>query len=743
MTNIPGRPWPRKPDGYHVLCLGMPSLLRGNIMFRMTRGLLLIGLATCAGTLMAADPLQYPVTKTVNQVDDYHGTKVPDPYRWLEDDVRTNPEVRAWVTAQNKVTFDFLGKLKTREKIRQRLTTLWNYERVSPPAHRGHRWWYVRNDGLQNQAVLMARDKADGPSRVILDPNAWSKDGTIALAGWSPSDDGRYLAYGTAEAGSDWTVWRILDLTTSKLLNDELRWVKFNTPAWSRDSKGLYYARFDKPAEGKQFQSLNLNMKVFHHTVGTGQETDPLVLATPDHPDWGFSAETSEDGSYLFITTHVGTDHRYRVSYRDLKAAGSALVDLIPDFKNEWSFLGNRGSVAYFKTNLDAPLGRVVSTDLSAKGPPVWKEIIPQAKDKLEGASIAAERIVATYLRDASTRVSLFDLAGKPAATVELPGIGSADGFDGVMGDKDTYYSFSGFTTPTSVFRLDTMTGKSESWFRPKVAFNPDDYETRQVFYTSRDGTRVPMFISSKKGLKLDGENPVILYGYGGFDISQTPGFRVARLAWMEMGGVFAVANLRGGGEYGDEWHKAGTKTRKQNVFDDFIAAAEYLAKEKYSKPAKIAIQGGSNGGLLVGAVMTQRPELFGACLPAVGVMDMLRFQKFTAGRYWVDDYGSSDNKEEFEALHKYSPYHNLKPGTAYPATMITTADTDDRVVPGHSFKFAARAQACHKGANPMLIRIETRAGHGAGKPTAMQIEEIADIWAFAANALGMDPKVP
>ncbi|MFM7110292.1 MAG: prolyl oligopeptidase family serine peptidase, partial [Planctomycetota bacterium] len=356
----------------------------------------------------------------------------------------------------------------------------------------------------------------------------------------------------------------------------------------------------------------------------------------PDHPDWGFSAETSEDGAYLFITTHVGTDHRYRVSYRDLKVPGSPLVDLIPDFKNEWSFLGNKGSQAYFKTNLDAPLGRVVATDLSAKGPPSWREIIPQSKDKLEGASLTSGRIVATYLRDASTRVSLFDHAGKPASTVELPGIGTAGGFDGVMADNDTFYSFSGFTTPASVFRLDTLTGKSEPWFRPKVAFNPDDYETRQVFYTSRDGTRVPMFISSRKGLKQDGDNPVILYGYGGFDISLTPSFSVSRLAWMEMGGVFAVANLRGGGEYGDEWHKAGTKTKKQNVFDDFIAAAEYLVKEKYSRPSRIAIQGGSNGGLLVGAAMTQRPELFGACLPAVGVMDMLRFQKFTAGRYWV-----------------------------------------------------------------------------------------------------------
>ena len=704
------------------------------------RALLVLGLLISIGTIMAADPIAYPNAKKVDLVEEYHGTQVPDPYRWLEDDVRTSPEVRAWVEAENKVTFGYLNTLKDRETFRKRLTTLWNYERVTPPVHRGHRYWYLRNDGLQNQAVLMARDSANGVGRVILDPNAWSKDGTIALAGWAPSDNGRLLAYGVAEAGSDWTTWRVLDLVTSQLLPDELKWVKFNAPSWVRDGSGLYYARFDKPSDGQQFQSLNLNMKIYHHTVGSKQETDKLVMERPDNPEWGFQTETSDDGTYLFITTHVGTDHRYRVSYRDLKNPNSPLTDLITEFKNEWSFMGNRGSVVYFKTNLDAPLGRIVSTDLKAEGARVWREIVPQAKDKLDGASLTANRIVATYLRDASTRVMLFTLEGAAGALVELPGIGSADGFDGTQTDTDTYYSYSDFTTPTSIFRLDTATGKSDAWYRPKVAFNPLDYETRQVFVTSKDGTRVPMFISSKKGLKLTGDNPVILYGYGGFNISQTPAFRVSRLAWLEMGGVFAVANLRGGGEYGEAWHKAGTKTNKQNVFDDFIASAEFLIREKYTSPARLAIQGGSNGGLLVGAAMTQRPELFGACLPAVGVMDMLRFQKFTAGRYWVDDYGSSDNKEEFAALLKYSPYHNLKPGTSYPATLITTADTDDRVVPGHSFKFAAMAQACHKGPNPLLIRIETKAGHGAGKPTAMQIEEIADVWAFTAKALGMNP---
>jgi prolyl oligopeptidase len=704
------------------------------------RALLVLGLLISIGTIMAADPIAYPNAKKVDLVEEYHGTQVPDPYRWLEDDVRTSPEVRAWVEAENKVTFGYLNTLKDRETFRKRLTTLWNYERVTPPVHRGHRYWYLRNDGLQNQAVLMARDSANGVGRVILDPNAWSKDGTIALAGWAPSDNGRLLAYGVAEAGSDWTTWRVLDLVTSQLLPDELKWVKFNAPSWVRDGSGLYYARFDKPSDGQQFQSLNLNMKIYHHTVGSKQETDKLVMERPDNPEWGFQTETSDDGTYLFITTHVGTDHRYRVSYRDLKNPNSPLTDLITEFKNEWSFMGNRGSVVYFKTNLDAPLGRIVSTDLKAEGARVWREIVPQAKDKLDGASLTANRIVATYLRDASTRVMLFTLEGAAGASVELPGIGSADGFDGTQTDTDTYYSYSDFTTPTSIFRLDTATGKSDAWYRPKVAFNPLDYETKQVFVTSKDGTRVPMFISSKKGLKLTGDNPVILYGYGGFNISQTPAFRVSRLAWLEMGGVFAVANLRGGGEYGEAWHKAGTKTNKQNVFDDFIASAEFLIREKYTSPARLAIQGGSNGGLLVGAAMTQRPELFGACLPAVGVMDMLRFQKFTAGRYWVDDYGSSDNKEEFAALLKYSPYHNLKPGTSYPATLITTADTDDRVVPGHSFKFAAMAQACHKGPNPLLIRIETKAGHGAGKPTAMQIEEIADVWAFTAKALGMNP---
>jgi len=680
--------------------------------------------------------MKYPETKKVDHVDDHHGTKVPDPYRWLEDDVRQSKQVAAWVEAQNKLTFSFLESIPQREAIKKRLTELWNYEKYGVPFKVAGRYYYFKNDGLQNQSVMYTLETLASEPRVLIDPNTWSKDGTVALASTSFSEDGKYLAYSVAEAGSDWNIWRVMEAETGRLLTDELKWVKFSGVSWTKDSRGFFYSRYDEPKEGAAFQSLNKNQQVFYHRVGSPQSDDVLVYKRPDQPDWGFQTTVSEDGRYLIITTWKGTDDKYRVVYKDLLEPYGMPIDLIDNFDHEYTFIGNEGPVFFFQTELEAPRKRVIAIDI--RKPHLLKELIPEAKETLVGVNILANQFVATYLKDAKTQVKLFSLDGRFVREVEFPGIGSAGGFGGKREDTETFYSFSSFNMPTSLFRYDLLTGKSELFRQAKVKFSPDDYEVSQVFYISKDGTRVPMFLSHKKGLKRDGSNPTLLYGYGGFAISQTPSFSVSRLAWMEMGGVLAVANLRGGGEYGEEWHQGGTKLNKQNVFDDFIAAAEWLIENKYTSSPKLAIQGGSNGGLLVGACMAQRPELFGACLPAVGVMDMLRFHKFTAGRFWVDDYGSADDAEQFKAIFAYSPYQNLKPGKKYPATLVTTADTDDRVVPGHSFKFAAALQAAQTGDSPTLIRIETRAGHGAGKPTSKIIEEVSDQWAFLVKTLGM-----
>jgi prolyl oligopeptidase len=685
----------------------------------------------------------YPVTKTVDHVDTYHGNEVPDPYRWLEDDVRTSTDVAAWVEAQNKVTFDFLKSIPERDAIEDRLTELWNYEKISAPFKRGGRYYFSRNDGLQNQSVMFMQDTLDSEPEVLIDPNTWSDDGTIALSGMAFSDDGRFVAYGIQDGGSDWRTWKVMEIASRKVLDDELNWIKFSGVDWTPDSKGFFYARYNEPEEGAAFQSLNMNMKVYYHQVGSLQSNDVLVYEQPDHPDWGFQIDVSEDGHYLVLTVWVGTDDRYRVVVKDLTEPYGLPFELIDNFEHEYSFIDNDGSVLYFQTNLDAPQRRVIAIDLRHPEREHWKEIIPEADNALRSVGIVGNMFVCEYLKDARTQIKLFGMDGSFVREIEFPGIGSASGFGGKRKDTETFYSFSSFALPPSTFRYNMITGESELLRQAQVKFNPDDYETKQVFYESKDGTRVPMFICHRKGIKLDGTNPTLLYGYGGFNISLTPGFRVSRLAWMEMGGVYALANLRGGGEYGEPWHKAGTKLNKQNVFDDFIAAAEWLIDNKYTSSQKLAIQGGSNGGLLVGACMTQRPDLFGACLPAVGVMDMLRFHQFTAGRFWVDDYGSADDPEEFTALRKYSPYHNLEGGIQYPATLVTTADTDDRVVPGHSFKFAAQLQASQSGTAPTLIRIETRAGHGAGKPTAKIIEEVADQWAFLVKTLGMKPRLP
>lgn len=702
---------------------------------------LIAGLGT---TTLAQEKMTYPETKKVDQVDEYFGTAVPDPYRWLEDDVRESEAVRDWVTAQNEVTEAYLESLPYRKEIEERLTELWDYEKFGTPFKAGGRYYLTRNDGLQNQSVLYRMDALDDEPQLLMDPNTWSEDGTVALGGLAFSEDGKYVAYGVQESGSDWRTWYVMEIETGKKLDDKISWVKFGGADWSADSRGFFYNRYDEPEEGAAFQSLNKNQKVYYHRVGTPQSEDVLVHEDREHPDWGFSPTVTEDGRYLVLQVWVGTDDRYRILYKDLTEPYGMMRELIDNFENEYTFIGNEGSVFYFKSSLDAPKKCVLTINVNHPERENWKVIIPEADEAMESAGMVGDTLIVSYLKDAKTQVKLFDLAGKFIREVEFPGIGTASGFGGQRKDSETFYSFSSFNRPPSSYRYDLATGESTLFRASEVDFDPEDYEVKQVFYTSKDGTKVPMFIAHRKGLELNGKNPTLLYGYGGFNISLTPGFSISRLQWMEMGGVFAVPNLRGGGEYGQAWHKAGTKTQKQNVFDDFIAAAEWLIANDYTSPEHLAIQGGSNGGLLVGACLAQRPDLYGACLPAVGVMDMLRFQKFTAGRFWTDDYGSSENsKEEFEALYAYSPYHNLEDGTEYPPTLVTTADTDDRVVPGHSFKFAARLQEAQAGSNPTLIRIETKAGHGSGKPTSKIIEEAADQWAFLAKHLGLKPTFP
>jgi prolyl oligopeptidase len=679
--------------------------------------------------------INYPAARKSDQVDDYHGVKVADPYRWLED--LDSEETRQWVEAENKLSFGFLAAVPARAALKERLTKLWNYEKYGVPLKEGNRYFYLRNSGLQNQSVLYTVTALDAPPQMILDPNTLSPDGTVAVSGVQVSPDGKLLAYSLSASGSDWQEWKVRDVETSTDLSDHLKWVKFSGVSWTRDGKGFFYSRYDEP-KGDTLKATNYFQKVYFHKLGTPQTEDVLVYERPDQKDWLFGGVVSEDGNYLVITVYQGTDVKNRVYYKDLKAAESPVVKLLDDFDAAYTFVGNEGTRFWFQTDLQSPRGKVIEIDVSNAARSNWKVVVPEAKEALQTVSFVNHKFVLNYLKDAYTQVKIHDASGKFLTEIKFPDIGSAEGFGGKAKDKETFYSFTGFTTPTTIYRYDMVTGKSTVFRQPKVDLNPGDYETKQVFYTSRDGTKVPMFITHKKGLKLDGNNPTYLYGYGGFNVSLPPAFSVANLVWMEMGGVYAQPNLRGGGEYGEDWHQGGMKLKKQNVFDDFIAAAEWLIANKYTSTPKLAIGGGSNGGLLVGAAITQRPELFGAALPSVGVMDMLRFQKFTIGWAWVSDYGSSDNPEEFKALYAYSPLHNIKPGMKYPATLITTADHDDRVWPGHSFKFAATLQAAQGGDAPVLIRIETKAGHGAGKPTSKLIEEIADRWAFLVKTLDM-----
>lgn len=680
--------------------------------------------------------MTYPKTRKVDQSDVYHGVTVEDPYRWLEDD--NAAETKDWVQAQNKVTFDYLEKIPQRQAIKQRLTELWNYERWGIPSRRGGRYFITRNDGLQNQSVLYTMESLSDEPKLLLDPNKLSADGTVALSGTAVSEDGNLMAYGLSSAGSDWQEWKVRDIRTGRDLADHLKWVKFSRASWLKDGSGFFYSRYDEPAPDALLTKVNYFQKLYFHKIGTPQSDDVLVYHRPDQKDWSFGGHVTDDGRYLIIHSGQGTDPKNRVLYKDLSKPDSPVVELLMAFDASYDFLDNDGTTFFFKTDLNAPRGRVIAIDVEKPQRDQWKELIPQATETLDGVNVIAERFVTEYLKDAHSVVRTFALDGRPTGEIALPGLGSAGGFGGKRNERETFYAFTSFTTPGVVYRHDFETGRSEVFRAPSVKFDRDGFETRQVFVASKDGTKVPLFISHKKGIRLDGTNPTILYGYGGFNIPLTPSFSVSRIAWMEMGGVYVVANLRGGGEYGEEWHEAGTKLKKQNVFDDFIASAEWLIENKYTSSEKLAIQGGSNGGLLVGACMTQRPELFKAAVPAVGVMDMLRFHKFTIGWAWKSDYGSADDESEFKVLYGYSPYHRLKPGVKYPSTLVTTADHDDRVVPAHSFKFAARLQECHRGGNPVLIRIDVKAGHGGGKPTAKIIEEQADVMAFLVRELEM-----
>jgi len=760
----------------------------------------MLGLSFAVG-LGAAKPPEYPKAERQDLVEDLNGVKVADPYRWLEDP--DAPPSREWIEAQNRLTYDYLSAVPQRDRIKARITELWNYERWGVPYKEGGKYFVTRNNGLQNQAPLFVLDTLKSEPRLLLDPNTLRADGTVALAGTSVSEDGKYLAYGTADAGSDWNVWKVRDVATGSDLADEIKWVKFSGASWMKDGSGFFYSRYDAPKEGQTLTGSNYYPKVFFHKVGTAQDKDVLIYERPDQPEWGLGAFVTEDGRYLCMSLSQGTDPKNRFYVRDLsshpltreveavdglirakelaikenspppgiapaelakfdvakkdvvillnaeraaylkhnKNMSYGFVEMLNDFDASYDFVGNEGPVFFFLTDLDASRRRIIAIDITKPERGNWKTVIAEAPETLQGCSFVGGHLLPSYLKDAKTAVKVYTPAGKFVRDVDLPGIGTAGGFGGRQNDGETFYAFGAFTAPTSIYRYDVASGKSDLFRKPTVPFNSDEYTTEQVFYTSKDGTRVPMFLNYKKGIKRDGSTPTLLYGYGGFNISITPSFSPANLAWMELGGMYAVANLRGGGEYGKAWHDGGRLANKQNVFDDFIAAAEYLIKEKYTSTPKLAIHGGSNGGLLVGACMVQRPELFGAALPAVGVLDMLRFHKFTIGWAWTSDYGSPDDPEAFKTLIKYSPYHNIKDGACYPTTMILTGDHDDRVVPAHSFKFAAALQHAQKCDNPVLIRIDVRAGHGAGKPTAKIIEQVADQWAFLVRALNMQVK--
>lgn len=705
---------------------------------KMNKKLILIA-AIAVGCQEAKEPaedqgLTYPETrKDSSVVDDYFGTRVADPYRWLEDDL--SPETEAWVKAQNELTFGYLAKIPYRDAIKDRLTELWNYEKFSAPTVIGDFTYYYKNDGLQNHSV-MYRENAAGEAEVFLDPNSFSVDGTTSLAGISFTKDGSLVAFQISEGGSDWRKVIIMDAVSKEVLEDTLTDVKFSGTSWKKND-GFYYSSYDKPKEGSELSGMTQIHKLFYHKLGTPQAEDKLVFGGEETPRRYVGGYVTEDQNFLVISAATSTTGN-ELYLQDLRKPGSAIINVINNFDNDHDVIHTIGEQVFIKTNMNAPNGKVVVTTVKALDPESWVDFIPETENVLR-VGTAGGKFFANYLKDATSMIQQFGIDGAFEHEIELPGIGSAGGFGGRWDDEDIYYTFTSYVYPPTIFKYTIETGASEVYKESGVKFDPEQFESKQVFYTSKDGTKVPMILTYKKGVELNGNNPTMLYGYGGFNISLTPNFSLSNLVLMENGGVFAVANLRGGGEYGEKWHAAGTKMQKQNVFDDFIAAAEWLISNKYTSSEKLAIAGGSNGGLLVGATMTQRPELMKVAFPAVGVLDMLRYHKFTAGAGWTYDYGNSDeNAEMFNYLHGYSPVHNTKSGTHYPATMITTADHDDRVVPSHSFKFASALQDAHEGANPVLIRIDVKAGHGAGKSTSMIIDEQSDKWAFMFWNMGV-----
>ncbi len=708
--------------------------------------LLATGLMLTSGAVFAAG-IAYPDTRRVDQTDIHHGTKVADPYRWLEDD--NSAETKEWVKAQNALTEKHLIALPQRAPTKKLYTELYDFEKFGTPFKEGGHYFYTRNDGLQQQAVLYSVKNLNDVPKVVIDPNTLSKNGTIALTGTTVSRDGKYLAYGISGAGSDWQEWKVRDLATGKETTDHLKWVKFSTAEWTADSKGFFYSRYDAPKPGEALTGTNYFQKLFHHRLGTDQSKDELVYEDTLDKERGFGANVTDDGKYLLIRVWKGTANKNGVLFLPLKNGGyvgGAPTKLTMAFDAEYSTVGANGNTLWIRTDTGAPRGKIVAIDLTRPERAYWKTIVDEQKETLSGASAVGGHIFAEYLKDAASLVRVHAPDGKLVREVALPGIGTVDSFGGRFRDDETFFSYTSLTAPGEIYRYAVKSGKATLFKRPKTAFNSDEYETRREFVTSKDGTKVPIFIAQKKGIKLDGGNATLLYGYGGFNVSETPTYRVTAATWLKMGGVYVTAALRGGGEYGTAWHEAGMKLQKQNVFDDFIAAGEWLIANKITSPAKLAIYGGSNGGLLVGAVLNQRPELFGAAIPDVGVMDMLRFHKFTIGWAWTSDYGSAENADEFKALYKYSPLHNVRRDIAYPPVLVTTADHDDRVVPAHSFKYTAEmqlaandyAKATGKSTGPVLVRIESQAGHGAGTPTSKIIEERSDVLAFFANALGL-----
>ena len=679
--------------------------------------------------------IQYPETKKVDVTDHYFGTEVADTYRWLEDD--NSPETKEWVKNQNDVTFNYLEQIPFREKIKERLTNIWNYPKISAPHKTGGKYFISKNDGLQNQSVIYVKDKLDGEEKEILDPNKLSEDGTVALATYTVSKDGKYMAYAISRGGSDWREIFVKEIETGKDLKDHIKWAKFSGISWYND--GFYYSRYNEPKEGDELSGENLNNKLYYHEIGTKQDEDILTYEEPENPERSFHANITEDKKYMVIAVTESTSGN-ALYYKNLEKKDPELVKLVQTFDNDIHVIDHINGKFYVVTNKNAPKYQLMSID-PENPEKEWTIVIPEKDYVLQGVSIVGGKLFANYMKDAHNKIEVFDLSGNYLYDIESPVMASIDGFQGEKDDTFTFFTVESFTTPETTYKYDIATNTYEVYQKTEVNLDPSEYETKQVFYTSKDGTKIPMFIVHKKDIELNGDNPALLYGYGGFNISYTPYFNVSRLIWLENGGIFAMANLRGGGEYGEEWHKAGTKLNKQNVFDDFIAASEYLINNNYTNSEKLAIQGGSNGGLLVGAVTNQRPELFKVALPAVGVMDMLRYHKFTIGRYWAVDYGTSeDNEEMFRYLYAYSPIHNIKEGISYPATFVTTGDHDDRVVPAHSFKYIATLQKKSNTQNPLLIRIQTNAGHGAGKPTNIQIQELTDMYSFVFYNMGVTP---